>query len=441
MIKKLILTWLFLAGAGFLPRLVLADYGYFTMPLAASDTNGISSWFDHTSPQGAGDTSSTMTRFTGVQYFGAAAALSTSTSNPTSTCSDFNNSFGCYNGHEGIDFRTLGVTGKSILAAASGTVRQAQWYDPAHTSTGFGYFVRIWHSQYNLSTLYAHLDATSSAGIVVVGSTVTRGQKIAVSGCTGVCGGPHLHFQIYNADLTVNTSTGSHFDHGIDPYGWSGAGLDPWTNDIGYLWASSFATSSYINNYPNNLTITTSTTWSHDQTYVIPDTLTVSSSATLTIQQGVVVKCSSATATCIDVQGKLNITGTAADPVYITSLKDDSVGGDANDDATATSPAAGDWADISLDAKSTTTIQNAIIRYGGANNSPAFANVFMNGGYLSATSTTFASSSDHGFQFASGTALIASLADGFPDGIDYTQRCQLRCRRDHDREGTFDGWM
>src|SRR6266436_5773721 len=131
------------------PRVILADYGYFTMPLAASDSNGISSWFDHTSPQGAGDNdTSTMTRFTGVQYTGAAAALATSTSNPTSTCSDFNSSFGCYNGHEGIDFRTFSVQGKSVLAAASGTVQQVEWLNPSNHGSGFGFFVRLWHPQY-----------------------------------------------------------------------------------------------------------------------------------------------------------------------------------------------------------------------------------------------------------------------------------------------------
>jgi hypothetical protein len=396
------------------PKLSFADYGYFTMPLAASDTNGISSWFDHTYPLGLGDTGTGSTIFT--KYTGAQSA--TSSWIALKTCGDPGTGNGafCYNGHSGIDFRTQGVEGKDVLAAASGTVEQVQWYDPNNTSTGFGFFVRLWHPQYNLSTLYGH--ATSTNPVVNVSDTVARAKKIAVSGQTGcydpnhpldLC--PHLHFQIYNNGNTdVNTSTGLHFASSVDPYGWSGQSLqatDTWSGDMGYLWTSTAATSSYITTSTG--VMTASTTWLADQTYVIQGSLTVSSTATLTIKQGAVVKFDSPT-TYLQVDGKLDVQGTASDPVYFTSLKDDSVGGDANDDATTTSAAPGNWAYIQFDVRSTSTIKNAIIRYGGNHiqgNNP-FSEVHLNGGYLSATSTLIASSSYYGLQAASGTVKITT---------------------------------
>ena len=50
------------------PMCAFADYGYFTTPLTLLDTNGVSSWFDHTSPLGVNDTSTTMTRYDGAVF-------------------------------------------------------------------------------------------------------------------------------------------------------------------------------------------------------------------------------------------------------------------------------------------------------------------------------------------------------------------------------------
>jgi len=60
MFKSNKLTFLLTGVAFILPLFALADYGYFTMPLAASDTNGISSWFDHSTPLGLGDASTSI---------------------------------------------------------------------------------------------------------------------------------------------------------------------------------------------------------------------------------------------------------------------------------------------------------------------------------------------------------------------------------------------
>jgi hypothetical protein len=403
-----------------LPLYVLADYGYLTMPVDpatlsyVSPNTGINAWVDHSSPEStSGDASTTMTRFTGLQYFSAAAAAATGTSNPTSSCSDFNGSAGCYNGHEGIDFAV--ASGTSVFAAASGTVQQSQWQDPNNTTNthNFGRFVRIWHSQYGISTLYAHLNMTSS----LPGDTVTRTSKIGESGDTGcVPSCHHLHFQVYNANVTVTSSppiSNFFFANSVDPYGWSGAGgqaSDTWTNDrpFGYMWASKAATSSVFHYVTSSYLMTANTTWNADQIYIIQDSLTVSSSATLTIKQGAVVKFNS-TSSFLQVDGKLDVQGTSTDPVYFTSIWDDTVGGDTNDDATTTGPGLGNWSYIQLDDRSTTTIKNAVIRYGGNHaGGNSYADIYVNGGYISATSTVIASSTFYGLQVASGTVKVTT---------------------------------
>ncbi len=413
--------WLIGAASLIIPGVIFADYGYFTMPIAASDTNSpIVSWFDHTSPLEGDDTSTVLTRYDGVKF---------TTSTSVMACDK--NIGNCYSGHSGIDFSTLGVEGKNVLAAASGTVRQVQWQDPNNTSSSsnFGFFVRLWHPQYGVSTLYGHTTSSITYVTSTVGqNAVTRGQVIAKSGQTGCstptnsC--PHLHFQVYNADDTVTSSpptSGFHWADSVDPYGYSGPGglaSDTWPNEapFGYMWASKAATSSYVTTTTGLMTA--STTWLKDQIYIIQGTLTVSSTATLTIKQGAVVKFNSTTSQMI-VDGKLDVQGTSTDPVYFTSIEDDSVGGDMNDDATATTPGTGNWDAITLDAKSTTTIKNAIIRYGGSNDGTADADIYINGGYLSATSTVIASSSFYGLQIASGTVkvttstFIGNLYDGF----------------------------
>ncbi|MGZ6641275.1 MAG: murein hydrolase activator EnvC family protein [Solirubrobacteraceae bacterium] len=88
--------------------------------------------------------------------------------------------------HPGID---IGVpSGTPIRAAAAGKVALVQ---SAAASGGYGNYTCIQHTS-SLSTCYAH----QSAFKVSVGQTVSQGQVIGISGCTGLCFGPHLHFEV-----------------------------------------------------------------------------------------------------------------------------------------------------------------------------------------------------------------------------------------------------
>lgn len=87
--------------------------------------------------------------------------------------------------HPGID---LGVpAGTPITAAAAGRVTLAGWV------SGFGNYVCIQHEA-RLATCYAHLSRFAKA--IHEGASVDRGVVIAWSGCTGLCFGPHLHFEV-----------------------------------------------------------------------------------------------------------------------------------------------------------------------------------------------------------------------------------------------------
>ena len=88
---------------------------------------------------------------------------------------------------------------------------------------------------------------------------------------------------------------------------------------------------------------------------------------TLTVEPGVLIKARAST-NVIGVYGALQSVGTVGDRIILTSIKDDSQGGDSNVDGGATSPAAGNWYGIYFydstdDAGS--LIQNCLFRFAG----------------------------------------------------------------------------
>jgi murein DD-endopeptidase MepM/ murein hydrolase activator NlpD len=91
--------------------------------------------------------------------------------------------------HAGIDIGTL----SSLDITASGPGRviatgYAQGFD------GYGNIVLV-DMGGGLEALYAHL---SNVG-VHVGERVFKGQRLGLAGCTGMCSGTHLHFELREA--------------------------------------------------------------------------------------------------------------------------------------------------------------------------------------------------------------------------------------------------
>jgi murein DD-endopeptidase MepM/ murein hydrolase activator NlpD len=85
--------------------------------------------------------------------------------------------------HTGIDFGA--GYGTPIHAAAAGIVVSAG------PLGGYGNATVIDHGN-GLATLYAHQSDIA----ISPGDQVGRGQVIGYVGCSGLCTGPHLHFEV-----------------------------------------------------------------------------------------------------------------------------------------------------------------------------------------------------------------------------------------------------
>ena len=108
----------------------------------------------------------------------------------------------------------------------------------------------------------------------------------------------------------------------------------------------------------------TDTYWTNGFVYYITCDSTVLQGKTLTIEPGAIVKVRPNYR--LIVAGKLIVQGTTGQPVYFTSYKDDSIGGD-TDGTPGSTGAPNDWAWIEFTSTSdpTSSIDHAIIRYGG----------------------------------------------------------------------------
>ena len=93
--------------------------------------------------------------------------------------------------HKGIDIPVPHNT--PIYASLDGVILKAE-----HDKSG-GRFILIIHEN-NYQTLYAHLSQFK----VRKGEKVKKGEIIGYSGNTGRSTGPHLHYQVYSNEKTIN---------------------------------------------------------------------------------------------------------------------------------------------------------------------------------------------------------------------------------------------
>ena len=96
--------------------------------------------------------------------------------------------------HEGID--VAAPMGAPIIAPASGVVTKVG------NENGYGNVLEIDHGN-GIVTRYAHCSRID----VRSGQRVTRGQRIAAVGSTGLATGPHLHYEIHINGKVVNPLT------------------------------------------------------------------------------------------------------------------------------------------------------------------------------------------------------------------------------------------
>jgi hypothetical protein len=127
--------------------------------------------------------------------------------------------------HQGYDW--LLPTGTPLLAVSDGEVISAGVDAPFFCATlgrtvSDQQFVEIRHpvtKGEQFSSVFVHLSRID----VSIGQMVTRGQVVGVSGNTGCSTEPHLHLQVWRF-----THTNEGRPALADPYGWEGAGPDPW---------------------------------------------------------------------------------------------------------------------------------------------------------------------------------------------------------------------
>ena len=95
--------------------------------------------------------------------------------------------------------------------------------------------------------------------------------------------------------------------------------------------------------------------------YLATGDLNVPAGQTLTVQPGAIVKFSAGRGLTLD--GTLDVNGTGLDPVYFTSYRDDSVGGDTNGDG-PTNGYVQDWIGLQFQATSDSSdVAGAVVRY------------------------------------------------------------------------------
>ncbi len=118
--------------------------------------------------------------------------------------------------HTGIDIKTQGVSGKEVVAAASGYI-----YRISVSPGGFGKAIYIKH-QSGYSTVYGHLSTFApeiekwvishqyekKSFLVNLFPTkdrfpVIQGDIIAFSGNSGSSAGPHLHYEVRKSDIEI----------------------------------------------------------------------------------------------------------------------------------------------------------------------------------------------------------------------------------------------
>ena len=133
---------------------------------------------------------------------------------------------------------------------------------------------------------------------------------------------------------------------------------------------------------------------------------TVVASSTLVIPSGVVLKADKR----LNVNGNLNITGSSANDVILTSLYDDTVAGDTTNNGSASSPQAGQGGWISVSSAGNFTGSGFTARYGGShayggNNS---AWLYFDGSSGSVSTALFDNNYPYGIYAASSPNLAIS---------------------------------
>lgn len=99
-----------------------------------------------------------------------------------------------YDNHTGLDYPMPLYS--YVAAARQGVVVDREGGYGTNQKGLFGNFVQVRHGD-GRQTLYYHLASSADGGLLVgIGEEVPAGEPVGRSGCSGICNGPHLHFEV-----------------------------------------------------------------------------------------------------------------------------------------------------------------------------------------------------------------------------------------------------
>ncbi|HKP54935.1 MAG TPA: right-handed parallel beta-helix repeat-containing protein [Chloroflexia bacterium] len=264
---------------------------------------------------------------------------------------------------------------------------------------------------YNGHGVFAYNDDAPTAAFSITGSRVISNAATGVS--------------VRNEQpptITNNTFTSN-----------AGAAIQLTGHSLSSASGNNFATGNGINGIAVDATISADTTWPYSNIPYILNGVTVNKGTTLALMPGQILKFAptahfSAPAR-LNVQGTLLAQGTASNQIIFTSLKDDTHGGDTNNDSSMSLPAAGDWSGMYFASTSTgNLLENAVVTYAGQtssiphsdpavsgslNYSQTWSSLYVDGGSLMIRNSTVASGLGVGVNVYLGTATInnSSIVD------------------------------
>ncbi|MBE0638258.1 MAG: right-handed parallel beta-helix repeat-containing protein [Bacteroidales bacterium] len=255
------------------------------------------------------------------------------------------------------------------------------------SATEFGYFKNstIEHSLYNgISFYYASniefinntLQQNNAVGIYSYYSPIN------IENCSVTQNGSNGMSVYGTSGMIENCTISNNTGHGIYTTS-ANSGIDDCVISNNGSWAAriesssikSYSGNSGAGNYYNAFSI--SGVVDEDLTFgqsivgfpiVIGGPLTINNQKTVTVLPGEIIKMDYA---YLQVYGALIADGTSSDPIIFTSFKDDSYGGDLNNDGLVSNPARGDWYCMSFSGSGGNwgigRLDYCIIHYGGSN--------------------------------------------------------------------------
>ncbi len=155
--------------------------------------------------------------------------------------------------------------------------------------------------------------------------------------------------------------------------------------------------------------ITAAATWTSCSIHVIENSIDVT--AALTIEPGAIVKFQGGKSITVNTGGSIVADGgSSSTPIPFTSIKDDTYGGDTNNDGTAATPARGDWNSIFVNV-SGSMFNHCVFTYGGGfSGTPAHTLGINNASSATVTNCTFAHNKGGTLTDYRGAALFATFA-------------------------------